>query len=137
MARSGTMKPSSWERCSAIRGSTTVWVSRRRARTPAKTSFSKRWYSETTGGVRTTASGWARGEANRLGHHPAAAVTPDDLVLQAEALAQLNGLGEVAHRDAHLCPPGPKHIDDGPHDEHVGAVGQVNPDPHRAPRRRP
>ena len=81
--------------------------------------------------------GRALGQSDRLGRHAAAAVAPDDLVLHAEALAQLHGLGEVARGDAHLGPPRPQHVDDGPHDEHVGAVGQVNPDPHRARRPRP
>ena len=49
----------------------------------------------------------ALGQPDGLGRHAAAPVTPDDLVLQAEALAQLHGLGEVARGDAHLCPPGP------------------------------
>ena len=75
--------------------------------------------------------GRALRQAEGLGRHTAATVAPDDLVLHAEALAQLHGLGEVARGDAHLGPPRPQRVDDRPHDEHVGAVGQVNPDPHR------
>ena len=72
------------------------------------------------------------GQPHGLGCHAAAPVAPDHLVLQAEALAQLHRLGEVAHRDAHLCPRARNTPTTGPHDEHMGAVGQVDPDAHRA-----
>ena len=53
-------------------------------------------------------------------------------VLDAEALAQLERLGEVARGHAHLVAVRLQPLDHGPHDEHVGAVGEVDPDAHRA-----
>ena len=42
----------------------------------------------------------AVGQTERLGRQPAAAVAADDLVLDPEALAQRDGLREVARGDA-------------------------------------
>ncbi len=76
-------------------------------------------------------------EAECLGRQPPAAMAPDDLVLDAEALAQLDGLREVARGDADLRAAGAQRVDDRPQHKDVRAVGEVNPGPHRARRRRP
>ena len=49
----------------------------------------------------------------------------------AEAVAQLERLGEVARRDLHLVAVGAQGVDDRPQHQHVRRVGEVDPDPHR------
>ena len=61
---------------------------------------------------------------------PSAAVVADRRVLDPEALAQRERLGEVARGHAHLVALGAQHVDHRPHDEHVGRVGEVDPDAH-------
>ena len=79
----------------------------------------------------------AGSEAEPLRRQPAAAVAPDRLVRDPEPLAQPERLGEVPGGDEHCRPAPLERPDHGAHDEHVGRVRQVNPDPHRARRRRP
>ena len=55
-------------------------------------------------------------------------VTADRGVRHIEALAQLERLGEVARGHAHVMAVGAQQLDQGAHDEHVRAVGQVDPD---------
>src|SRR5689334_20211624 len=63
-----------------------------------------------------------------LGGEPAAAMVADRRVVDPEALEQPQRLREVARGDEHLVAAGPQDVDDGPHDEHVRRVGQVDPD---------
>ena len=72
----------------------------------------------------------ARGEAERLGPETLAPVAPDRRLRDAEALAQLDGLCEVARRHTHLVTVRAQPLEDGAHDQHVGTVGQVDPDAH-------
>ncbi len=48
----------------------------------------------------------------------------------AKRSQQPQRLREVARRHLHLVAVRLQHLDDGPHDEHVGAVGEVYPDAH-------
>jgi hypothetical protein len=57
-------------------------------------------------------------------------VAADGGVLDAEALAQLERLGEVASRHADLVTILVQRLDQRAHDEHVRAVGQIDPDAH-------
>src|SRR5215218_1973927 len=72
------------------------------------------------------------GQAERLVGEPPAAVTADRRVLDAEAVAQLERLGEVACGDLDLVTVGAHRLDQRAHDQHVGTVGQVDPDAHAA-----
>jgi hypothetical protein len=74
--------------------------------------------------------GRARREARRLGAEPPAAVVPDLGVRDAEALAQLDRLCEVARGHTHVVAVRMQALDHGPHDEHVRAVREVDPDAH-------
>ena len=58
---------------------------------------------------------------------------PDRRVLDAEALAQLERLREVARGDLDLVPVRAHRLDQRPHHEHVRAVGQIDPDAHERP----
>jgi hypothetical protein len=59
-------------------------------------------------------------------------MAPDDGAVEPEALAQLDRLGKVARRDRDLVPVDLEVPDQRAHYEHVGAVGQIDPDAHRA-----
>jgi hypothetical protein len=69
-------------------------------------------------------------EPGRLRGQPLAAMPADRRVLDAEPLAQLERLGEVARRDLHLVPVRPHDLDQRAHDQHVRTVRQVDPDTH-------
>ena len=62
---------------------------------------------------------------------PPAAVVADRRVRDAQALAQLDRLGEVARGHAHLVAVRAQALDHRAHDEHVRAVREVDPDAHR------
>ena len=71
MARSGTIEAPSApisRRCAAVRGSTTACEPRSRSSTWPNSGFSNRWYSDTSGGVRTTAIGRSRIQAQLVEH---------------------------------------------------------------------
>ena len=74
----------------------------------------------------------ARGEPAGLRGEALAAVAADRGVGDLQALQQPERLGEVASGDVHLVAVLAQQLDDGAHDEHVGAVGEVDPDAHRA-----
>jgi hypothetical protein len=58
----------------------------------------------------------------------------DRRVVDAEALEQAQRLREVARRDEDVVAAGLQDVDHRPHDQHVGRVRQVDPDPQgRAP----
>ena len=58
-------------------------------------------------------------------------MTPDGGVLDRKAVEQLQRLREVARGHSHFVPVGAQQLDDGAHDKHVRAVGEVDPDTHR------
>ena len=55
-------------------------------------------------------------------------------VLDPKAVEQLQRLSEVTRRHAHFVAVLAQQLDHGAHDEHVRAVGQVDPDTHSAAR---
>ena len=59
-------------------------------------------------------------------------MAPNGGVGDFKAAQQLQRLREIAGGDAHLVTVLAQQLDDGAHDEHVGAVGEVDPDAHRA-----
>jgi len=74
--------------------------------------------------------GRARGETPELGRQPLAAMVSDRGVGDAQALAQLDRLRKVARGHAHVVTICPQALDHRAHDEHMRAVGQVDPDAH-------
>ena len=73
----------------------------------------------------------ARGQARGLGGQPLAPVAADLGAFEPEALAQAQGLGEIARGHLHLVPSRAQALDHGAHHEHVRAVCEVDPDSHR------
>ena len=57
-------------------------------------------------------------------------MAPDGRVLDAEALAELERLREVARRYLHVMPVRAHDLDQRAHHEDVGAVREVDPDAH-------
>ena len=74
----------------------------------------------------------ARGEPDGLAAAAAAAVMADRRVLDPEALAELERLGEVARGHLHLVPVLAHRLDQRPQHQDVRAVGQIDPDTHRS-----
>ncbi len=72
----------------------------------------------------------AQREAAGLRGQPLAAVVADRGVGDLEAAQQPQRLGEVACRHPHLVAVALQRLDHRPHDQHVGAVGEVDPDAH-------
>ena len=68
----------------------------------------------------------------RLRADALAAVMADGRVVDPEALAQLERLGEVAGGHVDLVPVGLQELDQRAQHEHVGAVGEIDPDAHGA-----
>ena len=73
----------------------------------------------------------AQRQAARLRGQPLAAVVPDRGVGDLEAAQQPQRLGEVARGHPHLVAVALERLDHRSHDEHVGAVGEVDPNAHR------
>jgi hypothetical protein len=57
-------------------------------------------------------------------------VAADRRVVEPEALEQPERLREVARGDQDVVPTRAQRLDHRPHHEHVGRVGQVDPDMH-------
>ena len=74
----------------------------------------------------------ARREPHGLAAAAAAAVAAHRRVLDPEALAELERLGEVARGHLHLVPVLAHRLDQRPQHQHVRAVGQIGPDTHRS-----
>ena len=73
----------------------------------------------------------AQREAARLRGQPLPAVAADRGVGDLEAAQQPQRLGEVARGHPHLVAVALQRLDHRSHDQHVGAVGEVDPDAHR------
>jgi hypothetical protein len=69
--------------------------------------------------------------AQRRSAEALAAVATDRGVGDLETAQQPKRLREVARGDAYLVPVALQRLDHGAQDEHVGTVGEVDPDAHR------